>query len=160
MSRNARICALFFSGSAIAMILIATAATWALAHGAPRWIAWPFRFVCHGIPSRCFVLWGIAMPICARCSGVYAGIAIGCALFAIAPFLRRRLFPSLLAIAMLIPLALDGTTQLFGLRESTNGLRVVTGLLAGGAILWVLSRVETHPEPAKPGERDGTDLSF
>ncbi|MFP5245873.1 MAG: DUF2085 domain-containing protein, partial [Thermoanaerobaculia bacterium] len=53
------------------------------------------------------------------------------------------------AFAAVVPLALDGLTQLAGLRESTNELRVATGLLAGLAFgLWVLSAVERRDEPA------------
>lgn len=34
-------------------------------------------------------------------------------------------------IMALIPMGIDGTTQLIGLRESFNELRLITGLIAG-----------------------------
>jgi uncharacterized membrane protein len=42
----------------------------------------------------------------------------------------------------------DGLTQLTGLRESVNPLRIATGLIAGLAFgLWILSAVERRDEP-------------
>ncbi len=32
-----------------------------------------FAAVCHQEPGRCFELYGIALPVCARCLGIYAG---------------------------------------------------------------------------------------
>ena len=45
----------------------------------------------------------------------------------------------------LLPMFIDGITQLAMLRESTNPLRIETGLLAGVAFaFWALSAVESH----------------
>lgn len=38
----------------------------------------------------------------------------------------------------LVPLAIDGATQLTGFRESTNLLRLITGAISGGAIIWFI----------------------
>lgn len=41
-----------------------------------------------------------------------------------------------IGLVLFLPTALDGFTQLFGMRESNNRLRVVTGILLGiGAVL-------------------------
>jgi hypothetical protein len=32
--------------------------------------------LCHQIPARSFFLWGSQMPVCARCTGIYAGAAV------------------------------------------------------------------------------------
>ena len=37
---------------------------------------------------------------------------------------------------MILPMAIDGTTQMFGLRESTWELRVLTGTLFGLGNVW------------------------
>jgi uncharacterized membrane protein len=43
---------------------------------------------------------------------------------------------------MLIPCGVDGASQLLGLRESTNSLRFLTGLIAGiglGMLIFIIS---------------------
>ena len=32
--------------------------------------------VCHQLPPRSFFVWGSQMPVCARCTGIYAGAAV------------------------------------------------------------------------------------
>ncbi|HEX8619266.1 MAG TPA: DUF2085 domain-containing protein [Thermoanaerobaculia bacterium] len=120
--------------------------TWAIAHGASMKWRLVFRTLCHGKPERCLYLFNVPMPICARCAGIYAGVLAGLALFGILPWLRERTM-RMIAFAALTPLALDGLTQLTGLRESTNPLRIGTGLVAGLAFgLWVLSAVERQAD--------------
>jgi uncharacterized membrane protein len=51
------------------------------------------------------------------------------------------------ALVAIAPLAIDGLTQLAGLRESTNALRVATGLVAGLAFgLWILAVADQRDE--------------
>ena len=134
--------------AAIPGVMLAASAlcSWAIANGASmRWRSL-FRFTCHGMVQRSLELFGAPMPICARCTGIYLGMLAGLALFWLIPFLRERVM-RLFAFAALVPLGIDGLTQLFGLRESTNDLRMATGLIAGLAFgLWVLSAVERNGE--------------
>lgn len=86
------------------------------------------------------------MPICARCTGIYAGVLAGLVAFPLIPMLRERVM-RVVAFAAITPLAIDGLTQLVGLRESTNPLRLATGAAAGIAFgLWILSAVERREE--------------
>ncbi len=39
--------------------------------------------VCHQLPERSFHLWAAQLPVCARCTGIYAGAAV-CALAPVA----------------------------------------------------------------------------
>ena len=136
--------------AAIPAFILATASlcSFAIAHGASMRWRMLFRLLCHTRIERSFVLFGAPMPICARCTGVYLGMLAGIALFVVMPLLRERVM-RVVAIACVIPLALDGLTQLTGLRESTNPLRVATGLVAGLAFgLWILSAVERRDVPA------------
>ena len=36
--------------------------------------------VCHQLPARSFSLWGVQLPVCARCAGLYAAAPFGAAL--------------------------------------------------------------------------------
>lgn len=80
---------------------------------------------------------GYKMAFCERDTAIYlavllAGLAYG--------RLRDRLTGlGLAAYSLLIlPMALDGFTQLFGWRESTPELRVLTGALFGLASVWLI----------------------
>ncbi|HYM60239.1 MAG TPA: DUF2085 domain-containing protein [Thermoanaerobaculia bacterium] len=136
MTRSARIAAACFATVPVAILGASLLVTFAIAHGAPSGLRTVFRLLCHGIATRCIVLWGVPMPICARCTAIYVGLLAGVALLApLLPLLTERASKLILFIAI-IPLAIDGLTQATGLRESTNALRGVTGFLAGAAFGW------------------------
>jgi uncharacterized membrane protein len=143
MNRNTRIVAAALAFIPTAILGASTFCAWAVAHGAsPKWRLL-FRLLCHGIERRCFELWHTPMPICARCTGIYFGMLAGIVLFALLPRIEERIARWALAVAI-VPMAVDGLTQLALLRESTNLLRLETGLLAGAAFaLWALSAVES-----------------
>jgi uncharacterized membrane protein len=73
------------------------------------------------------------MPICARCTGFYAGLFVSIVLNVLWRVLVD--LPSwalgLLIILGVLPMALDGLTQYYGIRKSNNTLRLMTGLGAG-----------------------------
>jgi len=96
-----------------------------------------YATACHQRPERSFHVYGHKMAVCARCFGVYLGMALGALLYPLV--WRRGDMPSRwIILAALTPLALDGGTQLLGLRESTNWLRAATGLLFGAAVPYYL----------------------
>lgn len=91
---------------------------------------------CHQLPSRSFYVFGEKMCYCERCAAIYSGIfLLGLAYSLVhgrvGPLRWRWVF------ALWLPMALDGFTQLFGLRESTAELRVVTGVLFALSCVWV-----------------------
>lgn len=99
------------------------------------------------------------MPICSRCVGIYAGALMSLALFTASARRWNREFASPAAFALMVPLALDGITQAVGLRESTNGLRLVTGLLAGLAgMAWVVSRLPLNRGESRDSPSADTDF--
>lgn len=125
-----------------AILAAAVACARAVALGAPERLRLLFRMMCHGIAERCLLLWGVPMPICARCAAIYAGLLLGLAGFLALRFVRERT-ARIAAFIAVTPLAVDGLTQLAGLRESTNALRIATGLVAGFAFgFWILAAVE------------------
>lgn len=150
MSRDTRIAGAVFFGIPLVMLSASTLCTWAIAHGASRSWRLLFRPLCHGIESRCLELWGVPMPICARCTALYVAFAIGLIAFVILPRIEARLL-RIAVWAAATPLAVDGITQALRLRESTNGLRIATGSIAGFAFgLWVLSAIEEGVERRSP----------
>lgn len=90
--------------------------------------------MCHQLPERSFELFGQYMPICSRDAALFIGAFVAC----IASFYSERLpnfmKSSWLAILSIVPLGIDGVMQLLGFWESTNEIRLLTGLFAGFCI--------------------------
>ena len=150
MKRDTLIVGAVIAAIAIAILGGSVACTWVIAHGASMKWRLLFRLFCHGIPSRCLTLWGVPMPICARCTAIYGGALIGLAAMRLMPWMSERA-ARIVMYAAATPLAIDGLTQLTTLRESTNTLRLITGVLGGIRFaLWALAAVERHvPAPAE-----------
>lgn len=81
---------------------------------------------CHRSPERCFHIHGKPMSLCARCTAIYAGY-----LFAPIFLLFHLIIPLYVSILLCIPLVIDGYTQKWKWRTSTNTLRFLTGLAFG-----------------------------
>lgn len=146
MKRDTGIVAAVITGISVAILGSAMLCAWATAHGASQAWRLPFRLICHGLPQRSFETFGTTMPVCARCVGVYVGLLAGLVAFAFLPWVTERVMRGIAMVAV-APLAVDGFTQLLGLRESTNPLRLATGIAAGLAFgMWVLSAVERRHE--------------
>lgn len=94
--------------------------------------------VCHQMAERSFILQGQQLPVCARCTGIYAGIFFTMVFF----FVFKRLHGNrpfstkgmLLGALAFIPISIDGFFSYLGFWESTQLLRVVTGALAGASL--------------------------
>ncbi|HHN82026.1 MAG TPA: DUF2085 domain-containing protein [Methanomicrobia archaeon] len=88
--------------------------------------------VCHQRLERTMVVMGEPMAVCARCFGIYAGFLLGTVLYPLYARLEKRGPPDIRHVLVaVLPLAIDGGTQLLGLRESTNVIRLLTGGLFG-----------------------------
>jgi len=79
---------------------------------------------------------GYKMALCQRDIAIYGSVLLFGLLFGL---VRRRLQPPSVKVYLLflIPIALDGFTQLFGLRLSNWWLRTFTGAIFGGASVWL-----------------------
>jgi uncharacterized membrane protein len=142
MKRDTKIVLAFIAAIPTAILGAASLCAFAISQGASMQWRILFRLMCHGKVERCLELFGAPMPICARCVGIYGGMLLGILAFWAVPLLREKAM-RIVAVVCVAPLALDGLTQLSGLRESTNGLRIATGIVAGLAFgLWILSAVE------------------
>jgi uncharacterized membrane protein len=94
--------------------------------------------ICAQTPSHSFYLFGHQFCLCERCLAMHSSIFLGGMLFI---FSKKRLpgIPWWGLILVAIPMALDGFTQMFGLRESTWELRLLTGGIFGfGVSLFLL----------------------
>ncbi|MGD8717924.1 MAG: DUF2085 domain-containing protein [Candidatus Zixiibacteriota bacterium] len=94
--------------------------------------------VCHCLPNRTLTLGGEYLPVCARCTGIYVGIAVTYVFLISRRGFRVNALPKLpvamAIVALLLPMAVDGVSSYLGLRETTNTLRFLTGLSAGSAL--------------------------
>lgn len=104
----------------------------------------PFKLICHQRDDRSFHLHGEKMAFCHRdLAIILAAIGMG---LAFAVIRRWRSLPGIRFIAVIafaMPMAIDGTTQLVGLRESTAELRFLTGSLFSVGVAWfVLPHLE------------------
>lgn len=98
-----------------------------------------YRFACAQTPSHSFYIAGYQTCLCARCLAIYSSLLVGGLLVAI--MRGQRTLPSIpwrFWLLAMVPMALDGGTQLFGWRESNVGLRLLTGCIFGLATAWFL----------------------
>jgi uncharacterized membrane protein len=73
---------------------------------------------------------GNEMPFCTRCTAIWLGLAIGLGFMVVYTIeLNEKFFIAI--ILALLPIGVDGIGQLFGFWESTNIVRILTGLPAG-----------------------------
>lgn len=98
--------------------------------------------VCHQRPERSFHLAGSQMPVCARCTGLYAAAPFGlaAALLPVSARLRRATHPARarwLLLAALAPIAFSVAAEWGGLRAPSNVERFLTGLPAGFVVAWI-----------------------
>ncbi|WP_230980937.1 DUF2085 domain-containing protein [Rossellomorea arthrocnemi] len=94
-----------------------------------EWFALSFM-PCHRMPDRSLIVKDKQFPLCFRCMGILMGMIIGIPS-------TWLLFHSLTSVHLLLagllifPLLVDGFTQKWEWRGSTNPLRLMTGLLCG-----------------------------
>ena len=78
-------------------------------------------------------------PVCSRDMSFYLTMLLGGLAYVLLGKRDEKEIPSLmLLVGSMLPLAIDGITQLLGIRESSNFLRILTGGIAGFAIPFFL----------------------
>jgi uncharacterized membrane protein len=121
--------------------------------GISKQIFFSLHMVCAQIPSHSFYIFGHQLGMCARNFSIYTSMFIGSLIFVLS---KKRLpgIPWWIWVLMILPLALDGTTQMFGWRESTWELRVLTGTLFGLGNVWfalpLIQKTILQSTPAQP----------
>lgn len=98
-------------------------------------IFYSLHLICAQIPSHSFYILGHQLGMCARNMGIYTSMFAGGLIFVLS---KKRLpgIPWWVWLLLILPMAYDGITQMFGWRESTWELRVITGALFGFANMW------------------------
>lgn len=86
---------------------------------------------CHSFPERSLSYNGRYCGLCARCTTMYSGGLLAILSFPVWSDSVSTLTGLLVGFLLITPAGIDGTTQMFGSRESNNKLRVTTGLLLG-----------------------------
>jgi uncharacterized membrane protein len=104
--------------------------------------------ICHQLPARSFQLSGVVLPVCARCTGIYAGAAVASlGLIAAGRFARstgalvtasasRRVLAAALAPTA-VTLVYEWTTG----NTPANWIRAMAGVPLGAAVTWLVGSV-------------------
>lgn len=98
-----------------------------------------FKYVCHQRPDRSFFIRGHQFPLCSRCTGFVAG-TISFIIFSFFYPIHYSYNLLLLSVILQLPYIIDGFTQLFGLRESFNMLRFITGFIGAFGLI-IMARI-------------------
>lgn len=80
---------------------------------------------------------GWKVALCERDVAIYGSMLLAGIIFALLRGRVRRL-PLPVFVLFVIPIAVDGLTQLFGLRTSNWWLRTITGALFGAGVVWLV----------------------
>lgn len=121
------------------------------------------HYICGQIPSHSPYICGHQCGLCFRCTAIYSTIFLTNAVFVFAKKHLRGI-PWWMLGLLTLPMAWDGITQLFGLRESTTTLRLITGALFGlGCALFTFPLVqktllESQVPMVRPASYSGPSL--
>ena len=96
--------------------------------------------ICHQRPERSFHLAGVALPVCARCTGLYLSAAASSLVACAAGLPRRIRSPRVTRSVLLVsavPTALTVAIELAGLAHTTNIVRTISALPLGATAGWI-----------------------
>lgn len=103
--------------------------------------------ICHQLPARSFHAWGLQLPVCARCAGLYASAPLGAALALVLGTGRSRGARVRVADAQWLRVALMAAAaptlvtvlgESAGLIEPSGWLRATLAVPLGVAVAWIV----------------------
>jgi hypothetical protein len=115
--------------------------------------------VCHQVAGRSFYLWGVQMPVCARCTGIYVGGALAAIVWyavcginritgrlkadttygtAVRPIVVSTHVKRVLVFAA-IPTAATLIFEWTAGQMPANWMRALAGFPLGAAVVWVIA---------------------
>jgi uncharacterized membrane protein len=95
-------------------------------------------FVCHQLPARSFHLWGVPLPVCARCTGIYIGAALAAAVAAGLPAMRDTASRRALTLAAVPTFATLVYEWMTGVMPG-HWIRALAGVPLGAAVALVVA---------------------
>jgi uncharacterized membrane protein len=99
--------------------------------------------VCHQRPERCFRVAGRPLPVCARCTGLYAGAAIAAPVALLASGLSGRRARSIAVLAA-VPTLVTWSVEAAGFVHPSNTVRAIAALPLGFVAAWLVMATFVH----------------
>jgi uncharacterized membrane protein len=110
------------------------------------------HMICHQLPLRSFHLWGAALPVCARCTGIYLGAAVVSVAALVRPNVIRSaaitsfagglsvtaIHARRLLLAALVPTAITLGYEWTTGTTPANWIRALAGLPLGAVVAWLI----------------------
>jgi uncharacterized membrane protein len=91
--------------------------------------------ICHQLPSRTLKAGNILLPVCSRDTGIYIGVFVSLLFLLICKRMRAQKTPSIavtiIMCVLMLPMVLDGILSYSGLTQTTNVIRLFTGVMFG-----------------------------
>ena len=109
-----------------------------------------FVTMCHRLPERTLTLAGVPMPLCSRCAGIFAGVALGA--LTVWPQLSARSWRRVIT-ATVGAMVVDVATQDLGFHPVWHATRLASGFAFGYALAAacvIALRREALGAPATP----------
>jgi uncharacterized membrane protein len=142
-----RITARGATAATAAALLLGVLAAPSLGRQAPLlalWIRWFYASACHQRPDRSFLLYGLPLAVCARCTGIYAGAIWGSLLR-----LRAQTVLLLCGVALAVN-GVDVASEMTGLHGNLPWLRFALGMALGAGCGTLLAgKLQVPPLPLR-----------
>jgi uncharacterized membrane protein len=99
--------------------------------------------ICHQQAARSFAIWSQQLPVCARCTGIYAGAAMMAIAATLSSATRQRKVAQRLSAVRPLAFAALPTLATLAYEWSTNTtpsnvVRAIAGFPLGAAVAWVI----------------------
>ncbi len=154
-----------FAAATIAWLLLLVVSPYLVSHARPGsalfnaggMVYLAGRIVCHQRADRSFHAWGVQLPVCGRCFGLYAAAILGSVLAATGrrPSRHRRDWLLRFAVAG-VPTAASIMLELLGIWPQSPVIRCIAALPLGFTVAWF---VGVHAAPPFKSDINCQDAS-
>ena len=113
------------------------------------------HWICHQLPARSFHLWDAALPVCARCTGIYVGAAAASLAAVVRPtrtnatnatggIMDTTMQARRLLLAALMPTAITLVYEWTTGTMPANWIRALAGLPLGASVAWLIGTLNVE----------------